>query len=591
MTRSGSSAPRRQRGTCETRRDKEGGLGGCSYIDAMKPILPRLLIPVLVTVAVALGGCATRHDASGPPSTGRLYHLGNHSFRVTAGNPEAQRAFDRGLTLAYAFSHRAASEEFHRAADADPKCMMAWWGVALVNGPHINFPAVPPENARAASEAIGKAMALSASAPATPLERDLVLALEKRYADPQPADRGPLDTAYADAMRAVSGKYPDNADVAVLAAEAQMDLHPWNLWMASGEPQPWTPSIVEDLERALRLNPRHPGATHLYIHAIEASPHPERALAAADRLRDLVPGASHLVHMPAHIYARVGQWEKAAIANDKAMKVDEVYRATFPQPGFYAMYMAHNTHFLAFTAMMRGHADEAVRLARAMVASVPDEFVKGQAPIADSYMIFVSETLMRFGRWDEILAEPRPRPGLPLSLALWHFTRAVALTALDRPAEAAAEREEFRSTSAAVPSNWRVGNDAASSVLAVAAKQLDGEMSARAGREAEAIATLREAAALEDGLHYDEPPDWLQPVRHTLGAVLVRAGRAAEAETVYREDLAKYPGNGWSLYGLSRALKAQGKAEESRDALGRFRKAWASADIKPDSSCLCLPLR
>ncbi len=542
---------------------------------------------ILLVFAALLAGCASRREESGPPSTGRLYHLGNHTFKVTTRSVEAQRAFDRGLTLAYAFSHRAAEDEFRRAAQADPECAMAWWGVALVNGPHINFPAVPPDHAQAAWDALTKAKALAPKAGE--LERALISALEKRYADPQPEDRAPLDNAYAAAMREVWRTHPKNSDVGTLCAEALMDLHPWDLWQPSGEPKAWTTEIVVILERALKLDPDNPGAAHLYIHAVEASPRPERALAAADRLRDLVPGASHLVHMPAHIYARVGQWEDSARANERAMEADAVYRATFARPGLYAMYMAHNTLFLAYTAMMRGHSTETIRLARQMVAAVPEDFLKDFAPVADGYMIFVSEALMRFGRWEEILVEPRPRPGLPLSLALWHFTRAVALTALDRPEEARQEQAAFQATAADMPKGWTFGNNSATALLAIASDALDGEMAAKAGRFDEAIAKLRAAVQVEDGLRYDEPPNWMQPVRHTLGAVLLRAGRAAEAEAVYREDLAKYPGNGWSLFGLGRALAKQGRDSEARKVERRFQKAWAGADLKLSSTCLCQP--
>ncbi len=550
----------------------------------MNALVLRLLSVALI---LFLAGCATSREESGPPSTGRLYHLGHHTFKVTTQSVEAQRAFDRGLTLAYAFSHRAAEDEFRRAAQADPDCAMAWWGVALVNGPHINFPAVPPDHAKTAWDALTRAKALAPKAGE--LERALIGALEKRYANPPPEDRGPLDNAYAAAMREVWRAHPENADVGTLCAEALMDLHPWDFWQQTGGAQPWTAEVLATLEQTLKFNPNHPGATHLYIHAVEASPKPERALAAANRLRDLVPGASHLVHMPAHIYARVGQWTDAARANERAMAADAVYRATFAQPGFYAMYMAHNTHFLAFTAMMRGRSADTIRLAREMVASVPEDFLKNYAPVADGYMIFVSEALMRFGRWEEILAEPQPRLGLPLSLALWHFTRAVALTALDRTEEARKEQAAFQATSAAVPKEWTFGNNSATPLLAIAANVLDGEMAAKAGRFDEAIAKLRAAVQIEDSLRYDEPPDWMQPVRHTLGAVLLRAGRAAEAEAAYREDLAKYPGNGWSLFGLSRSLVKQGKDSEARRVERRFLKAWADADLKLSSTCLCQP--
>lgn len=513
--------------------------------------------------------------------------LGKHAFRVTTKSREAQRAFDRGLTLSYAFSHEAAADEFLKAAQLDPKLAMAWWGIALVNGPHINFPLVPPEHAQAAWDALTKAQALAPAASA--VERALIKALATRYANPQPEDRGPLDQAYATAMRDVARAFPRSADVASLFAEALMDLHPWDLWMGDGKPQPWTPEIVTALNTALRINPAHPGANHLLIHAVEASPKPERALAAADRLRTLVPDASHLVHMPSHIYARVGRWGDAASSNIAAERVDKAYRATHAKPGFYAVYMAHNSHFLAFTAMMRGRSEEAIRSGRKLVSEVPPELLQELAPIVDGYMIFVSEVLMRFGRWDELLAEPKPPEGLPLSLALWHFTRAVANNALDRADDAAKDTAAFLAAAAKVPADYTFGNSTAADLLGIATRVLDGESAARAGRYDEAIASLRDAVRIEDTLRYDEPPDWIQPVRHTLGAVLLRAGKPAEAEATYREDLKRFPENGWSLFGLSRALEAQGRKQEAAAAQARFERAWVSADVKIDSTCYCQP--
>jgi tetratricopeptide (TPR) repeat protein len=514
----------------------------------------------------------------------RLEHLGNHTFPVTTNSKEAQRSFDRGLTLAYSFGHYAAEQEFRRALAADPNCGMAYWGIALVNGPHINFPLVPPDKAAAAWVALTNAQALASQA--SPLEQSLIKALSARYANPQPDDRSALDLAYANAMRELWKANPSNADVGTLFVESAMDLHPWDLWK-NGQPQPWTPEIVETLETVLKLDPKHPGANHLYVHTVEASPHPEKAVASADRLRTLVPDASHMVHMPSHIYARVSRWEDAAECNRQAMKADARYRAAFPRPGFYAMYMAHNTHFLAYVSMMQGRSAESIRLARQVVNGIPDDFLKDYTGIADGFMIFVSEALMRFGKWEEILAEPQPAANLPLSIALWHFTRAVAFTALDRPDDALKEKTEFEKATAAVPAGYTYGNNTAANLLAIAGHVLDGEMQAKAGKYDESIASLRKALEIEDGLLYDEPPDWIQPVRHTLGAVLLRAGKPAEAETVYREDLVNYPGNGWSLMGLRDSLTRQSKTAEAKKVDAQLKKVWAKADIKPTATCYC----
>jgi len=542
---------------------------------------------VWVSLCLLAGGCAAdcaRADGAVP----RLEHLGTHTFKITTDSRAAQRDFDRGLNLAYSFGHYAAEQEFRHALKADTNCAMAYWGIALVNGPHINFPLVPPDKAAAAWDALVQAKRLAPRC--SPLEQALIQALASRYANPQPEDRSPLDSAYASALREVWHAYPRNADVATLFAEAAMDLHPWDYW-TNGLPQPWTPEIIDALESALRLDPKHPGANHFYIHIMEASPHPAKALASAKRLPALVPDSSHMVHMPAHTYSRIGQWDAAADANRKAMKVDVRYRAVFPRPGFYAIYMAHNAHFLAWVCMMQGRSAEALDCAHRMVDEIPDEFLKDYAPIADGYLAIVPETLMRFGRWDEILNEPEPREELLLARALWRYTRTSALTALDRKGEATAEREEFAKAAAAVPPDRTLGNNSAKDLLAIATLVLDAEMAAKTNDFDTAIPKLREAVRREDALIYDEPPGWIQPVRHTLGAVLIRAGRPAEAEAAYREDLEQNPENGWALMGLRNALLLQGQAAGAAKADARFRKAWAHADIAPAYTCYCQAVR
>ena len=547
----------------------------------MKRFLSLITLSVSITL---LSGCASRPPKQTDPALTELRNLGKHSFKVSTRSSEAQRAFDRGLNLAYSFGYFAAEQEFRRALKSDPECAMAWWGIALVNGPHINFPMVPPKNAARAWEALSNAKARAYLA--SPLEQALINALSKRYANPQPEDRKPLDVAYADAMRQVWHDYPKNADVGTLCAESLMDLHPWDFWTKAGA-QPWTPEIASTLERALELNPNHPGANHLYIHAMEASANPGKAVVAADTLRTLVPGAGHMVHMPAHIYVRVGRWDDAATANRDAMKIDARYRTAYPRPGFYAIYMLHNAHFLAFAAMMQGRSDEALKVARGMVAGVPEDFRQDFAAVADGYMIFVSEVLMRFGRWEEVLAEPQPPSEFPLARALWHFTRTSALTSLNRMDEARSEKTAFDKAAEAVPKGHTFGNNSAADILAIATRVLDGEMLAREGKLDAAIASLREAVGLEDKLRYDEPPDWIQPVRHTLGAVLLKANQPAEAENAYRQDLEKFPDNGWSLLGLRDSLRRQGKESEAAKVDRQLKKSWATADIKPTATCYC----
>ena len=537
----------------------------------------------LLAAGLLLAGCATQQKGT---TAGSELKLGKHHLKVTTKSAQAQRAFDRGLTLMYSFAHFAAEQEFRKAAELDPQMAMAWWGVAAVNGPHINFPMVPPDRAQKAWEALTKAQQLAPNA--TELERDLIAALSKRYANPQPEDRSPLDRAYADAMRELWHKYQTDDDVGAMFAESMMDLRPWDLWQADGTPQPGTPEIVEALERVLWLNPKHPGANHYYIHTVEASPYPERALPCARRLGKLVPEAGHMVHMPAHIYARVGDWNNAAQCNTDAMKTDAKYRTIYPRPGFYALYMAHNGHFFAWAAMMQGRSAESIDHARKMVASIPDEFVRDFGGAVDGFLVFVPEALMRFGKWEEILAEPKPKGDLPLSQALWRYTRVASLAALGRLEEARAEQKLFEDAAAKVPPDWHFGNNKATNLIAIARHVLNGEIAAKEGKYDEAIRELNEGVKIEDTLRYDEPPDWMQPVRHTLGAVLLKAGKPEEAAAVYKQDLQKYPQNPWSLFGLAEALKASGKTDEAQAARRTYEKGWAKADFEMVASCLCV---
>ena len=539
--------------------------------------------------ALLAAGCSSpdSHSPSGSAVSAHvpLPRLGDHRFRVTTRSPQAQLAFDRGLTLAYSFGHYAAEQEFRRAAALDPELAMAWWGVALVNGPHVNFPFVPPNKAAVAWEAVQKAKSLAPGA--SPLEQALIDAVSRRYAQPQPDDRSGLARAYADAMREVWKQNPRSADIAALFAESVMDLHPWNYWQKDGQPQSWTAEIVTPLETALQLNPRHPGANHYYIHAMEASPQAAKAVPAADRLGALVPDSGHMVHMPSHIYARVGQWENAAESNRRAMQADQRYRAAYPRPGFYGLYMIHNAHFLSFVAMMQGDSSEALQCARQAVAGIPQDFREEFPGIVDGFLAIVPETLMRFGRWEEILAEPEPAAGMPLARALWRYTRVAALTSLDRLDDAKKEQADFEKQFAELPADSMMGNNHGSNLLKIASHVLKGEIAAKTGQYDEAIAQLRAAAVIEDTLVYDEPPGWIQPTRHTLGAVLLKAGKPAEAELVYQEELHRNPENGWSLMGLRDSLKRQEKFAEAEKVGARWKKAWASADVTPPSTCYC----
>jgi tetratricopeptide (TPR) repeat protein len=537
---------------------------------------------VVVSILSLVSSRATAGDAAVPLFEG----LGRHSRPVTTTSPDARRYFDQGLAFMYAFNHDEAIRAFRRAGELDPGCAMAYWGVAIANGPHINNPVVPEDRAKAAWEALARAKDLAAGA--SPVEKALIEALASRYAFPQPEDRKPLEQAYADAMRRVWSAFPKDADVGALFAESLADLRPWDLWTPDGQPQPGTEELVSTLEAVLALDAKHPLANHLMIHAVEASPHPERADRAAETLRDLEPGLGHMVHMPSHIDVRRGRWPQAITANAKAMEADRRYTARSPNQGFYRLYMAHNHHMLTYAAMMTGQSALAVKTIREMVADIPLEFFQAN-PFADGFMAMPLEVLMRFGRWDEILAEPALPDHVPISRSLQHYARAVAHAAKGDVPAALEERAAFREARTRVPKEATFGNNPGPDVLDVAEFLMKGEILYQAGKVDDGIAALREAVAREDMLRYDEPPDWIQPVRHALGAALLQAGRFTEAETVFREDLAKLPENGWALYGLSRALQLQKKTAEATAVEKRFDAVWKQADVRVKSACLCLP--
>ncbi|HVU17122.1 MAG TPA: hypothetical protein VHD32_09355 [Candidatus Didemnitutus sp.] len=545
-------------------------------------LLAALLGPVLAIVSQSADTTAER---PWPLIDG----LGDHTHPITTSSPEAQKYFDQGLRLLFGFNHGGAIRSFQVAERLDPDCAMAHWGVALANGPHINVPMVPPPAAAAAWDEITKARGLAAHA--SPLEQALIEALSHRYANPQPDDRSALDLAYADAMRKVWQAYPHDADTGVLFAEAMMDLRPWDQWTPEGKAQPGTDEILATLDAVLKLDLQHPFANHLYIHAVEASPHPERALPAADRLLNLQPGLAHNVHMPSHIYIRVGRWDDAIESNLKAVAADKSYRdIAGPARGFFPLYIAHNEHMLAYAAMMTGRSALAFEHIDAMRAGMSDEFLTEFAGFAEFTRAMPMEMRVRFGRWDEIIAEPEFPASFPFTHAFQHAARAIAYAAKGDTASARKEQSAYAEAAKAVPADeMAAGNNLCSLILGVIAPMVEGEILLREGKTKEGFASLRAAVAAEDGLHYDEPPGWLIPVRHSLGAALLRAGEFAEAEKVYREDLARLPGNGWSLYGLSQALRLQAKKAEAAEVEGRFKLAWQKADLVIHSSCLCQP--
>jgi len=514
--------------------------------------------------------------------------IGTHTRKISTSSPEAQRYFDQGVAFVGAFNHAAALRSFQRAAELDPQCAMAWWGVALANGPHINLPTVSPENAAAAVRAIRRAKAGGMKADA--VESELVDAMAQRYADPQPADRAPLDLAYADAMRAVWTKHPHDADAGTWFAEALMDVRPWDQWTLDGRPQPGTEELIATLKAVLVLDSGHPQGNHLYIHAVEASSHPEDGLAAADRLTGMAPTLGHMVHMPSHIYVLTGRWSDAIEANENAVAADLSYRKAVHTPyGFYQLYTAHNRHMLAWAAMMSGRSALALSQIRLMVEEIPPDYAQKHAGPTDFFIAMPYEVLLRFGQWDAMLAQPEPPEYLPMSRALRLAGRGVALAAKNDLPSAMKAQALFRLAVGKIPPETPCGNTTAQKLLPIAEHMLAGEILVRAGKLTEGIAELRSAVAAEDALPYDEPPDWILPVRHSLGASLLLAEKLAEAETVYREDLLHRRNNGWALFGLARTLRLEQRVGEAAEVETRFRQVWSQADFKLTSSCLCQP--
>ena len=540
-----------------------------------------------IALAFALAGAGVLH-AKEPFFEG----LGVYKHKITTDSSQAQRYFNQGLAFYFGFNHGEAIRSFQEAARLDPKCAMAHWGIALACGPHINLPIVPPPAAELAWKELQ--LAKENTEHASPMERDLIEALGQRYANPQPEDRAPLDQAYADVMRKVWQAHPDDPEVGVLFAEAMMDLRPWNQWTLKGEPNPGTEEILATLEAVLKLNPKHPFANHLYIHAVEASPHPDRANAAADRLRKLQPGLAHNVHMPSHIDIRCGRWQEAIDTNVKAVEADRRYRKVAGPPvGFINVYVAHNRHMLAYAAMMTGQRELALKHIRAMVAGLPADFLKENALQAEGFVAMPMEVMVRFGMWEKILAEPdNYTEYMTGTRAFHHAARAIAYAAKGDPENARKEQSIFLEKAKLVPKEEVFGNNTGEDLLALARHMTEGEILIHENQLDAGIAELREAIKLEDALKYDEPPGWLIPIRHSLGATLMRNGRYAEAEEIYREDLKKLPDNGWSLYGLAESLRAQKKnADEAKATTAKFRKLWAKADTKITSSCLCQPGR
>ena len=496
--------------------------------------------------------------------------LGSHHKSISTKVPATQQYFDQGLRLVYGFNHAEAIRSFTRAAELDPTCAMCYWGIALANGPHVNAP-MDAASGAAAYAAAQKALALTSHATAP--ERAYIEAVAQRYEAEPTADRVQLDTSYARAMEKVAETYAKDLDAATLYAESLMDLRPWNYWKPDGTPYPGTKEIVRQLERVLSQNPNHPGACHYYIHAVEAV-NPQAAVPCAERLAQLMPGEGHMVHMPAHIYIRVGRWNDAVQANQHAIHSDEVFIEGQHPTGVYPLaYYPHNIHFLAFASTMAGRSAQAIEASHTLTSKVNVDAAR-QVGLLQEMLPYHALTLTTFGKWDEVLAEPLPPEDIRFSYAMAHYARGVAYAAKEQWTEAQAALDTVTAINAAT-SESADGKTA----LSIAVHALSGEIATRRGDLDAGIKHFREAAKIEDAGLYFEPPKWYYPIRHSLGAALLKAGQHAEAEKVYREDLRRFPENGWAQFGLAQALRAQGKSREAAAAEARFRQAWASTDV------------
>jgi len=510
----------------------------------------------------------------------RLQKLGSHTFTVSTRNRQAQLFMNQGLNLSYAFNHAEAGRAYREAARLDRNLAMAFWGEALALGPNINAP-MDPNNEPIALDVIKKAIALKSKA--TSRERALIDALAQRYSG-RAEDRKARDAAYADAMRKVHLQFPNDQDIAMLYVESVMDLRPWGYWTRDGTPYDRTTEIVGLTEKVMAQNPKHPGALHLYIHLMEAY-EPFKAEPAADRLLTLMPAAGHMVHMPAHIYQRVGRYADAAKSNVLAIAADEDYISQCRAQGLYPMaYYPHNLHFLWFAATADGRSKLAIENARKTASRVDDETLKA-VPLLAGFRVVPYFALTRFGKWDEMLREPEPPASSAYMRGTWHYARGTSFLGKGQLNEAEQEFAKLKEilTDKSLDQPLFSPNTGLA-ILSIAQEVLGGEIAAAKKDYNLAVLSLERAVRLEDALVYTEPAEFHYPPRHALGAILLAANRAPEAETVYWEDLRRNKENGWALYGLMQALKAQGKTEDAALIEARLKKAWARADVQLTAS-------
>ncbi len=504
------------------------------------------------------------------------------SYPVSTKNPEAQKYFNQGLLLSYAFNHAEAARSFFHATRLDPKCAMCFWGYAYVLGPNYNA-GMEPDNFQRAHDAAMQASKLSDNVTAK--EKALIAAMVARYATDTLEDRRPLDSAYMIAMRAIHKIYPEDVDIAALYAESLMDMHPWDLWETDGRSKPWTPEIIKAIEHAIEMNPKHPGGHHFYIHAMEASSEPEKALASAKVFDDgLVPNAGHLVHMPSHIYINTGHYHLGSLANIKAVKLDSNYVTQCHAQGSYPIaYYPHNYHFLAATATLEGKSEWAIDAAK-KISSLTNHKGMLEAPLAtlQHYYSIPYFVKVKFEHWEEILNEGSPETAMLYPRGVYHYAKGMAHLGMDDLEKAQTELNHLtmlaKEDTLAALTIW--GFNSLQQVLLIAQNVLAGEIAAKQEKYTEGVQLLREAVALEDQLLYQEPPDWFFSVRHHLGAILLDAKRNVEAITVYQEDLETFPLNGWALNGLAQAYRANKQSDKAKEVETQFKEAWAHADVK-----------
>ena len=538
----------------------------------------------MLIIGAWMTSCQSPSESQSPQAP-LFGNLGDHRLEITTSSSLAQQFFNQGLNLTYGFNHAEAGRSFREAIRLDSTCAMAYWGAAFVLGPNYNA-GMEEEVKQPAVDYVQQAIARGANAQ--PWEQALIQALAARYNYAQTEDQAQLNEAYATAMHQVHQQFPEHDDIQTLYAESLMDLHPWDLYTRQGVAKPWTPEIVRTIEDVLARNPDHPGANHMYIHAVEASARPDQGLASAERLGGLVPGSGHLVHMPSHIYIRTGHYHEGSLVNEAAIKVDSVYIDQCNAQGAYPLtYFPHNIHFLAATAALEGRGEAAINAAYRVAAHTAVELMRepGMETLQHFRMIPLY-IMVKFGQWDELLATEKPDDDLLYPVAVWHYAQGMAHAGKQQLTEAKTHLDQLKviQQDTLLPhiTVWDINS--VDQLVDIASLVLEAEINRKSGDVASAIALLKEAVVIEDQLNYNEPPDWFFSVRHPLGAALLEAKQYAKAEVVYQEDLRFYPNNGWALNGLYHSLTGQNRLAEALDVKHQFEEAWQHADITLNTS-------